>query len=165
MYRLVKDEHRKKGSVLLNLAREQKTTIKNLVLRMPSGIDLNPGWDPVRYGPWALAGATAKAAPTPKPETPIDISPFSDSSSPSLGPDQLRPNQKKRESPDDPNPGDSKQQRSAGQPADRRRSRGPAVAAAAAAFQGTSTPTPKDPVPRRCPTPGRAHGTGWMPSL
>eukprot|EP00959_Pyramimonas_sp_CCMP1952_P084304 1763334-Pyramimonas_sp.AAC.1 len=77
------------------------------------------------------------AAPKPKPEAPIDVPPSSGSSSPSLGPDQIRPKKKKWESPDDPNPGDSKQQRSAGQPADRRRSRRPAVAAAAAAFHGT----------------------------
>eukprot|EP00959_Pyramimonas_sp_CCMP1952_P211659 4429389-Pyramimonas_sp.AAC.1 len=64
-----------------------------------------------------------------------------------------------------PNPGDSKQQRPAGQPADPRRSRGPAAAAAAAAFQGARTPPPKDPVPRRGPTPGRTHRTGWTPTL
>eukprot|EP00959_Pyramimonas_sp_CCMP1952_P211771 4431700-Pyramimonas_sp.AAC.1 len=68
--------------------------------------------------------------PKPKTDPPIDMSPSSDSSSQSksLGRDQLRPppKQKKRKSPDDPNPGDSMQQRPAGQPADRRRSRGPA---------------------------------------
>eukprot|EP00959_Pyramimonas_sp_CCMP1952_P068898 1438306-Pyramimonas_sp.AAC.1 len=47
-----------------------------------------------------------------------------------------------------------KQQRLAGQSADRRRSRRPAAAAAAAASQGAITPTPKDPAPRRGPTPG-----------
>eukprot|EP00959_Pyramimonas_sp_CCMP1952_P404150 8468620-Pyramimonas_sp.AAC.1 len=57
------------------------------------------------------------------------------------------------------------QQRPAGQPVDRRRSTGPAAAAAAAAFQGASTPTPKGPVPRRGPTPGRTHRTGWTPTL
>eukprot|EP00959_Pyramimonas_sp_CCMP1952_P337420 7066056-Pyramimonas_sp.AAC.1 len=57
-------------------------------------------------------------------------------------------------------PGDSKQPQSAGQPADRRRSRGPAAAAVAAAFQGTSTPTPGEPVPRRGPAPGRARRAG-----
>eukprot|EP00959_Pyramimonas_sp_CCMP1952_P075468 1577312-Pyramimonas_sp.AAC.1 len=51
------------------------------------------------------------------------------------------------------------QQRPAGQPADRRRSRGPAVAAAAATFQGTGTPSPKDPAPRRGPAHGRTHRT------
>eukprot|EP00959_Pyramimonas_sp_CCMP1952_P233502 4880274-Pyramimonas_sp.AAC.1 len=65
------------------------------------------------------------------------------------------------ESPGGPNPGGSKQQRHAGQPADRQHSRGPAVAAAAARFQGTSTFTPKEPVPRRGPAPGRTHRAGW----
>eukprot|EP00959_Pyramimonas_sp_CCMP1952_P463265 9484636-Pyramimonas_sp.AAC.1 len=99
-----------------------------MALRRPDGIDLNPGRNPVRYGPWIPAGATAKAAPKPKPDPPIDISPSSDSSNPSLGPDRLAPppKQKKRKRPDDPSPGDSTQQRPAGQPADRRRSRGPA---------------------------------------
>eukprot|EP00959_Pyramimonas_sp_CCMP1952_P001175 23359-Pyramimonas_sp.AAC.1 len=57
------------------------------------------------------------------------------------------------------------QQQPAGQLADHRRPRGPAVAAAAAAFQGTITPTPKDPVQRRGPTPGRTRRTGWTPTL
>eukprot|EP00959_Pyramimonas_sp_CCMP1952_P384712 8062740-Pyramimonas_sp.AAC.1 len=97
---------------------------------------LSPGLGPVRSGPWALAGAAAEAAPKPKPEAPIDIPPSLDSSSPSLGPNQFRFKKMRRKSPDDPKPGGSKQQRYAGQPADRRRPRGPAVAAAAAALQG-----------------------------
>eukprot|EP00959_Pyramimonas_sp_CCMP1952_P299578 6265983-Pyramimonas_sp.AAC.1 len=74
----------------------------------------------------------------PKPDA-IDLPSSSDSPSPSghLGLDHLKLQNKKRKSPDDPNPGGSKQQRCAGQPADRQRSRGPAAAAAAAAFQGT----------------------------
>eukprot|EP00959_Pyramimonas_sp_CCMP1952_P224420 4692552-Pyramimonas_sp.AAC.1 len=62
------------------LAGEQKTTIENLAFRTPGGGNLNLDWGPVRRGPWAPAGATAKAALKPKPETPIDISPSSDSS-------------------------------------------------------------------------------------
>eukprot|EP00959_Pyramimonas_sp_CCMP1952_P114439 2392765-Pyramimonas_sp.AAC.1 len=38
-------------STMYLLAREQKATIKRLALRTPSGIDLKPGRDPVRYGP------------------------------------------------------------------------------------------------------------------
>eukprot|EP00959_Pyramimonas_sp_CCMP1952_P103915 2172284-Pyramimonas_sp.AAC.1 len=63
-------------------------------------------------------------------------------------------------SPDDHDPGDSKHQRPDGQPAERRRSRGPAAVAAAAAFRGTSTPTPKPPVPRRGPILGRTQD--WL---
>eukprot|EP00959_Pyramimonas_sp_CCMP1952_P065256 1362373-Pyramimonas_sp.AAC.1 len=136
-----------------------------MALRTPDERDLDPDRDPMRSGPGAPAGATAKATPKPKPEAIIDNPPSLDSSSPSLGPDQFRPKRKKRKSLDDPNPGDSKQQRYAGQPADRQRSRGPAVAAAAAAFQDTSTPTPKEPVPRRGPAPGRTHRTEWVPTL
>eukprot|EP00959_Pyramimonas_sp_CCMP1952_P307274 6431423-Pyramimonas_sp.AAC.1 len=44
-----------------------------------------------------------------------------------------------KNSPNDPNPG---------RPAERHRSRGPAVAAAAAAFQGASAPDPMDLVAR-----------------
>eukprot|EP00959_Pyramimonas_sp_CCMP1952_P095306 1993094-Pyramimonas_sp.AAC.1 len=47
-------------------------------------VDLKPDRGPVRYGQGAPAGATAKAAPKPKPEALIDIPPSSDSSSPSL---------------------------------------------------------------------------------
>eukprot|EP00959_Pyramimonas_sp_CCMP1952_P261470 5466901-Pyramimonas_sp.AAC.1 len=113
----------------------------------------------MRYVQGAPAGATAKATPKPKPEAIIDILPSSDSPSPSLGPDQFRPKRRKKKSPDDPNPGNSKQQPHAGQLADRQRSRGPAVSSAAAAFQGTSAPTPKEPVARRGPAPGRARRT------
>eukprot|EP00959_Pyramimonas_sp_CCMP1952_P000657 12679-Pyramimonas_sp.AAC.1 len=89
-------------------------------------------------------------------ELPSSSDPDSSSISPSLGPDHPKPKKKKRESPgDDHNPGDT--ERYAGQPAeqhaDRQRSRGPSVAAAAARFQGTSKPTPRDPVPRRGPAP------------
>eukprot|EP00959_Pyramimonas_sp_CCMP1952_P437037 9150671-Pyramimonas_sp.AAC.1 len=108
------------------LAGKHKTTIKNMAPRAPDGCDLNPGRGPMRCGPGAPAGATAKPAPKPTPEAIIDIPPSSDSSSPLLGPDQFRPKRQKRKSPGDPNPGDSKQQRSAGQSADRRRSREPA---------------------------------------
>eukprot|EP00959_Pyramimonas_sp_CCMP1952_P100194 2095335-Pyramimonas_sp.AAC.1 len=73
--------------------------------------------------------------------------------------------QKKRHRPYDSYTGSNKCQRSAGQPVERHRSRGPAVAAAAAAFQGASTPTLTDPAACRGPTPGRAPGTGWAPSL
>eukprot|EP00959_Pyramimonas_sp_CCMP1952_P046619 973805-Pyramimonas_sp.AAC.1 len=125
---------------------------------------------PVRCGPWTPAGATPKAPPRrPKTDQPIDISPSSDSSSQptSLGLDQLAPlpTQKKRSSLGDPNPGSSKHQRSVGQPAERRRSSGSSVAVAAAVFQGASTPTPKEPVARRGPAPGRARRTGWAPKL
>eukprot|EP00959_Pyramimonas_sp_CCMP1952_P216885 4535680-Pyramimonas_sp.AAC.1 len=40
------------------LAGQQKTTTENLALGAPFGIHLNPDWGPVRYGPWAPAGAT-----------------------------------------------------------------------------------------------------------
>eukprot|EP00959_Pyramimonas_sp_CCMP1952_P329032 6888452-Pyramimonas_sp.AAC.1 len=77
----------------------------------------------------------------------------------------IRPRKKERKSPDDLSPGGSKQQRYAGQPADRQRPIGPAVAVAAARFQGTSAPAPKEPVPRRGPAPGRARSPGWAPAL
>eukprot|EP00959_Pyramimonas_sp_CCMP1952_P264739 5535490-Pyramimonas_sp.AAC.1 len=71
-----------------------------MALRAPDEVDLNPDRDPMRYGPGAPAGATAKATPKPKPRAIIDIPQSSESRSPSLGPDQLRPERKKRESPD-----------------------------------------------------------------
>eukprot|EP00959_Pyramimonas_sp_CCMP1952_P288299 6028681-Pyramimonas_sp.AAC.1 len=119
-----------------------------MALRRPGGIDLNPDRGPMRHAPGTPAGATAKVNLKPQPET-TDLPSSSDSSSPSLGPDHLK----------------LKQQRYAGQPADRQRSGGPAVAAAAVAFQGTSAPTPKEPAPRRGPAPGRARRTGWVPVL
>eukprot|EP00959_Pyramimonas_sp_CCMP1952_P461202 9481197-Pyramimonas_sp.AAC.1 len=88
----------------------------------------------MRHAPGAPAGATANSIPKPKPET-IDLASSPDSSSLSHSPDQRKPEKKNEmESPDDPDPGGSKQPRYAGQPADRQRSRGPAVAAAAARF-------------------------------
>eukprot|EP00959_Pyramimonas_sp_CCMP1952_P116240 2430192-Pyramimonas_sp.AAC.1 len=61
-----------------------------MALRKPDGVDLNPDQGPMRYIPGAPAGAAAKATRKPKPET-VDLLPSSDSSSPSLGPDQLAP--------------------------------------------------------------------------
>eukprot|EP00959_Pyramimonas_sp_CCMP1952_P164314 3435031-Pyramimonas_sp.AAC.1 len=118
------------------LGGKQEIPIKNMALRKPDGVDLNPDRGPARCAPGAPAGAAAKAAPKSKPET-VDLPPSSASSSPSLGPDQLKPEKTERGGPGDPNPGGSKQQRYAGQPVGRQRSRGPAVAAAAARFQGT----------------------------
>eukprot|EP00959_Pyramimonas_sp_CCMP1952_P114099 2385873-Pyramimonas_sp.AAC.1 len=64
-----------------------------MALRRPGGEDLNPGRGPIelcrRHAPGTLAGATAKGAPKPKPET-IELPSSSDSASgsisPSLGP-------------------------------------------------------------------------------
>eukprot|EP00959_Pyramimonas_sp_CCMP1952_P032321 678449-Pyramimonas_sp.AAC.1 len=77
------------------LAGKHKTTIKNMALRTPDERDLNLERDPTRYGPGTPAGATAKATPKLKPEAIIDIPTSSDSSSPSFGPDQLRPKEKR----------------------------------------------------------------------
>eukprot|EP00959_Pyramimonas_sp_CCMP1952_P250882 5243819-Pyramimonas_sp.AAC.1 len=57
-----------------------------MALRKLDGEDLNPDRGPVRYAPWAPAGATPKAPP-PKPRTrpkkdqPIFVSASSNSSS------------------------------------------------------------------------------------
>eukprot|EP00959_Pyramimonas_sp_CCMP1952_P212626 4448855-Pyramimonas_sp.AAC.1 len=70
-----------------------------MALRPPDERDSNPGRGPMRHGPGAPAGGAAKATPKPKPKAIIDIPPSSDSSSPSLGPDQVRPKRKKRKKP------------------------------------------------------------------
>eukprot|EP00959_Pyramimonas_sp_CCMP1952_P324599 6794394-Pyramimonas_sp.AAC.1 len=124
--------------------------------KRPAGADLNPDRGPIKASwavcTWGTGRIYGKGSA--QAEARNDRSP-------------LPKKKKKRKSPDDPNLGDS--QRDAGQlaeqRADRQRSRGPAVAAAAARFQGTSAPTPKEPAPRRGPTPGRTHRTGWVPNL
>eukprot|EP00959_Pyramimonas_sp_CCMP1952_P347774 7284870-Pyramimonas_sp.AAC.1 len=75
---------------------KHKIPIKNVALRKPDGVDLNPDRGPISSAQGAPAGATAKATPEPKPEM-VDLPPSSGSSSPPLGPDQLKPKKKEKE--------------------------------------------------------------------
>eukprot|EP00959_Pyramimonas_sp_CCMP1952_P231182 4832532-Pyramimonas_sp.AAC.1 len=62
-----------------------KATIGNMAFRKPDGEDLDPGRDPIRYDPWAPAGATPKIPPLKtrirsKTDTLIDVPEYSSGS-------------------------------------------------------------------------------------